>query len=347
MFDVVTIGSATRDVFVRSPLFRVVRDPKHLEKLGFPTGEAECFALGAKIEIEKPVFAVGGGAANAAVTFARQGFRTAALVKVGKDYVGAQAILALKKEKVMPLAIRDRHGLGTSWSAILLSPGGERTILNYRGASEKISKSEIRNPKLKAKWAYIAPGHISFEVIRAVVERLKKSGTRVAMNPSKHYLAMGERKLAPLLRTLDVILVNREEGAYLTGYRYAEEKKIFRKFDKLVPGIAVMTDGPRGVLVSDGKRIYRAGIFREKKMADRTGAGDAFGSGFVAGLMGQLPATSYQLPARGAIEYAIRLGSANATSVVEAIGAQEGILRKREFEQAARFRTLGISKKLL
>jgi len=53
MFDVIAIGTATRDVFLISPLFKVLRDPKHLEKIGFKTGEAQCFALGAKVEVKK------------------------------------------------------------------------------------------------------------------------------------------------------------------------------------------------------------------------------------------------------------------------------------------------------
>ena len=85
MFDVITIGTATRDVFLTSNLFKVLKDPTHLKKLGFKTGEAECFALGSKIEVEKPTITVGGGAANAALTFSRQGLRTASVLRMGDD----------------------------------------------------------------------------------------------------------------------------------------------------------------------------------------------------------------------------------------------------------------------
>jgi sugar/nucleoside kinase (ribokinase family) len=91
----------------------------------------------------------------------------------------------------------------------------------------------------------------------------------------------------------------------------------------LIDGIAVMTDGARGAIVSDGRYIYRAGIFKEKKLVDRTGAGDAFGSGFVAGFI-----------LKKDIHFALRLASANATSVVEKIGAQAGILRRKDFNLA-------------
>ena len=79
---VLTIGTATRDIVLRVDFFRIVHDPKHLRKACLPTGEAQCFAvgLGGKVEISEPLLTLGGGAANAAITFARQGFETEALV---------------------------------------------------------------------------------------------------------------------------------------------------------------------------------------------------------------------------------------------------------------------------
>ncbi|KKU37797.1 MAG: PfkB family kinase, nonfunctional [Candidatus Azambacteria bacterium GW2011_GWF2_46_32] len=133
------------------------------------------------------------------------------------------------------------------------------------------------------------------------------------------------------MNKIDVLILNREEGAKLTGIDYKEEKKIFAALDKVINGIVVMTEGPKGAIVSDGKRIYRAGTYKEKKVVDRTGAGDAFGSGFVSGLI-----------QTGDIEYAISLGSANGTSVVEHIGAQPGILTKTQFRQ--RFKKLKMEK---
>ena len=103
----------------------------------------------------------------------------------------------------------------------------------------------------------------------------------------------------------------------------------FWHLDKAVKGIAVVTEGQKGLVVSDGKKVFRAGIFKNKKVIDRTGAGDSFGSGFVAGLM-----------RKNNIEYAIRLGLANAASVVEHFGAKEGIITKAEFEKSSRWKKI-------
>lgn len=343
MRDVVTIGTATRDVFLESPLFKVVRDPAHLKRIGFETGEAQCFALGGKIDIGEPVYTTGGGATNAAVTFSRQGFRTAAIVKIGDDEPGNRIIEELKREGVTPYAARDRKR-GTAYSTILLEPSGERTVLVYRGASENMEKRDVPLREVAARWAYVVPGSMQLSTLKTIFRRLLAHKTRIAFAPSKHFLAMGSATLHPFFRVSSVVFMNREEGALVTGILYSKIRDIFSALDKAVPGIVVMTDSSRGALVSDGFHIYESGVFQETAVVDRTGAGDAFGSGFVAGLMRRR-----EICAKGKCDadnlfYAIRLGAANATSVIEAVGAKRGILSAREFAHA-RFKKLPIALK--
>lgn len=348
-FDVITIGTATRDIFLTSPFFKVVSDEAHLKKIGFPTGEAQCFALGGKIEIDKPIFTTGGGATNAAVTFARQGLKTAALIKVGDDNAGNDIISELEKEKISTLTLNPKpytlnpNNNGTAYSTILLAPNGERTILVYRGASENLSANEIPFNKLNSKWAYIVPGKISYGVIKEIVDYLHQEKILIAFNPSKHFIELGIEKLKLILEKTKAVILNREEAAYLTNIDYNEEKEIFKKLDATVAGIAVMTDGPNGVSVSDGFNIYKAGTFNENKLVDRTGSGDAFGSGFVAGLIHEREICEKGLCKVDNIERAIRLGSANATSAIEYIGAKKGILTKNEFESSERWKELNIT----
>ena len=107
----------------------------------------------------------------------------------------------------------------------------------------------------------------------------------------------------------------------------------------------MMTDGARGVLLSNGKLVFRAGVYKEKRIADRTGAGDAFASGFLASLLVHATPASIRTRQIAPSEYerAIRFASANATSVVEVIGAEPGILKKGEFERSSRWRKLPIT----
>ncbi len=341
MYDVITIGTATRDVFLRSSVFKPIKDPHFTAQLGFPTGVAECFAFGGKIEIEKPVLTTGGGSTNAAVTFARYRLSSAAIISIGKDEHGKAVVAELKKENIKPVITYARD-LQTSYSSILLSETGERSILVYRGASDYMGR--VSGAHLKARWAYIVPGAIPLPRMKSLIERFKSEGISIAMNPSGHYIKLGEKALAPLLQDLRVVIMNREEASALTGVAFEDERGIFKKLDEIVKGLVVMTDGARGVMVSDGKMLYRAGIFKEQALVDRTGAGDAFGSGFVASLIAKTQnheSTKAEFNSED-IKSAIRFASANATSVVEYIGAKEGILTKAKFENDPRWQDLPI-----
>ena len=322
MFDVVTIGTATRDVFLKSTDFKVLYDPKHLEKIGFPKGEAACFALGSKLEVENPVFSTGGGAANAAVSFSRLGLHTAACVKIGDDDAGKAVLAELKKEKIKPIVSVSKTD-GTAYSTVLITSGGERTILVFRGAGEHISERDLPVSQLKAKWAYFAPGKMSLPLLERTILTLKKQGTKVALNPSRGYLTLHNKKLERVLKEANVILVNREEASYITGVPYHKEDKLIKTFFGMFgEGIAVITEDKKGAVAFDGAYVYRVGIFEGTKMIDETGAGDAFGAGFVAGLIEM-----------DDILYALRLASANAASVVEHIGGATGALNKKDFKR--------------
>ncbi len=340
MFDVITIGTITRDVFLRSPLFKVLKDPEHLQRLGFVDGVAECFAFGGKTEVSDPIFTIGGGSANTAVSFARQGLKTGVLGTVGKDFNGDAAIAALEAEKVSSLVLHSKHPTG--YSTILLSPSGERTILVSRGASQELTISPATLKSLKAKWVYVVPGAIAKGSIEKAIRHFKKNGSRVAINLSGHYAKFGTASLQAILSLADVVLVNRSEAALLLGASIdTPEKVLLSKMARSIHGLSVITDGSKGCFVGDGSYMYHAGIFPERELVDRTGAGDAFGSGFVSALIDKESFSSQ------VIEQAIRAGSANATSVVEYVGAWEGLLTERTLKQNKRWAHLVVRKVLL
>ena len=326
-FDVITIGTATRDFFAKSKAFKVVSTPE------FVSGWGLCLPAGGKIDLEDVIFTTGGGATNAAVTFSRQGYRAAAVCKIGDDVSGREVLKDLQAEKVSTGFVVQDENSKTAYSVLVLAPSGERTALTYRGASESFEIADINPRALAAKWFYIS-GSVPLSVVNIILDKAKDIGAKVAMNPSFGHIKLGLNGLGEVLKKLDVVIMNREEGASLTGLDYKREEKIFGALDEYIPGAVILTDGPKGVLVSDGKNIYRAGIFKNKNVADRTGAGDAFGSGFVAGLIKS-----------NNVEEAIKLASANATNVVEYIGAKAGILTKDQFENDSRWENLYISAK--
>lgn len=314
MFDVITIGSATRDVFARSKETKILRSKE------FPTGEGLCFSLGSKVNIDELHFCVGGGAANTAVTFANQGYKVAAIAAVGNDIRGQEIGKSLKERAVSTdFLYFDPHEL-TAYSIILSAQNGERTVFHYRGAVWHLFEYSIPWASLKAKWFYINHiGDKSAVLLPEFIAHAKKSGVHIAFNPGRTQLEMKE-KIIPLLDGVDVFIVNQEEASYFTGISYQKTEEIFKKLDRWVKGIVIMTKGLKGVEVSDGKTRWSAGILPVKRIIDRTGAGDAFGSGFISALL-------YK---PGDIEYAIQLASANATGVLTEWGAENGLLKKGE-----------------
>jgi ribokinase len=302
---VLTIGAATQDVFLTGKIFTARRDVREQSYV-------EQFPLGAKLNVEQVYFDTGGGASNAAVTFARQGFKTGFVGKVAHDPAGVEVMRVLHKEGVATEHVAYDAKLATGYSVLLLAPNGERTVLNYRGASHELQGRDVKIRSLAADWFYISSLAGNLRLLKELLSHAGRNGIKVAYNPGGLELSQG-RKLRKLLPMVEVLCSNREE---LTQLYPGDDERTVLQQAAAHSHIVVMTDGPRGTWATDGAQLYQAGQYHKVKVIDRTGAGDAFGSGFVAGL------------AKGmGIDYAISLGSANSTSVVTKIGAKTGILR--------------------
>lgn len=336
MFDVVTIGSITRDSFFDVPKFQTIPWKNTPSKKGF------LLPLGEKLEVDRVFFTLGGNSANASVTFARSGFKTACIGKIGNDPGGWEIRRRLLKEKVNTKMLSETPKFGTAYSVLLLK-NGERTILGYHGASNLFGSRDVDFERLKAKWWYVSLSGNSYKMFETVVRYAKQHGTALAFNPSGYHLRHNRGGILRALNDLSFLVLNEEEAALLTGIPFVREREVFRRLDKLTPGVLAVTNGDKGVTVSDGKHVYRAGVFGEKKLIDRTGAGDAFGSGFVAGLLRSgIVKKNMHTASQSQIAAAIRFATANATSVVEHLGATEGILKKKEFEAAPRWKSLKV-----
>jgi ribokinase len=302
--SVICIGAAVQDVFLRGAIFK----PQHEEE-----GDVEEFKLGSKNTVDEVTFSTGGGATNAAVTFARQGLKVYYMGKVGDDIPGQAVSAALHEENVDTslVGVSPRHGTG--YSVLLLAPSGERTILVYRGASIDYSLKANDFHDVQADWLYVTSLGGNFDTLETIFAHAAKHDIKVAFNPGKKELAQAS-KLRLLLKGCTILSLNKEELAMLFKGKTLED--LVREAGKVVPYV-IGTNGPNGSIATDGTKLYKAGMYKDVKVTDRTGAGDAFCSGFTAMIL------------RGeSMERAITFASANSTSVVQQIGAKAGILRK-------------------
>jgi ribokinase len=315
MYDIITFGSATQDVFMSSRELQVVEDEKFITKKGL------CVPLGSKMFMENIFFAMGGCGTNAAVTFARQGLKTTYLGLIGQDPAGQSVKDELTKQGVSLDLLKETNKWPTAYSVILSLPEVGRSILKKIGACHHLTKEDIPFDEIKTKWIYLSSlSGESYKVVEPIVNFAKKNNIKIAANPvGDTQLTVGLKALRSCLNKMDILILNQEEAARLTDLDFKKEKEIFKKLDKWVEGIVVMTKGPKGVVVSDGRNLYSAGI-PKSDLVDRTGAGDAFGSGFVAGWI-----------AKNDITYAIQLGTANATACLQELGATKGLLKKDEW----------------
>ncbi|HCR55776.1 TPA: hypothetical protein DIV49_02280 [Candidatus Saccharibacteria bacterium] len=301
---IVSIGAAVQDVFLsHSDEFIPVCANPH-----------ECFLkleLGAKADVNKIDFSTGGGATNASVTFARQGLNALFMGTVGHDPAGEAVLHDLDREGVDTRHISYSDKYNTGYSMLLLAPSGERTILTYRGASTHYDAKNFDVSEVNADWLYVSSLAGSMDALSAIFHHAKKADIKVFFNPGKDELKQ-TAKLKGLLDDVEVLSVNKEEAMKIVEGDSLEE--LVRHLLHYVP-VAIVSDGPNGVMASDGKTILRAGMYQDVKVIDRTGAGDAFGSGFLS-----------QWAQGKSLKESIVFASANSTSVVTKIGAKPGIL---------------------
>ena len=176
---IIAVGAATQDVFIAGKALRAKRDVR-------THNEVETFPLGAKLELESVIFDTGGGATNAAVTFARQGFSTGFAGKIGHDPAGVEVVRVLKKEGVESHHMVKDERFGTGYSTILLADNGERTILSYRGASHQIKSEDFPvNKPFDADWLYVSSLAGNMDALKRVLKLAHKHQIRVAINPGK------------------------------------------------------------------------------------------------------------------------------------------------------------------
>ncbi len=321
MFDVITIGSATRDVLLMSDAFVAIESKK------IKGGRGECVALGSKIDLDDVVLTTGGGATNAAATFGSLGFQVATITKIGDDSPGKDVVDDLSRYGVSTKHVRLVKGGRTAYSTLLTMKDGERTVLVYRGVSKSFTHKDIDWNGIKnTKWIYLTSLGGDFALSKKIIEHAHKAGVKVMWNPGSGELSAGLKSIAPLLTHINILNLNKEEAIMLTGKKSMKEMFKALRADGT---IRLITDGANGTHACCDTWIVMAATTGAKAIS-RTGAGDAFGSGFLAGLLKRTPtlpsADKGWSASQGDISYALAVGTINAESVIQKQGPKLGIL---------------------
>ncbi len=254
---ILAIGKGTQDVFLKSDEFDPHREGKQLYTH---------LPLGLKMEVEDVTFATGGNATNVAVTLARQGLDVGYMWALGEHDPATRAILdELDEEGVDTIHVRLDDHYQAGYSVILIATNGERTILNHRGKTIGTQTSKL-NLKAIKDYDWIYPTSLadnSLTVLKDILDEADKHDTKVMLNPAGPELA-DPKKLKALLESVDVLCVNKEEMQKLVHGETLEE--LVRHGLNFVP-VIIVSDGPNGVMASDGKTIVRAGMYEDVPVA--------------------------------------------------------------------------------
>jgi len=297
-YDVVSVGAATLDIFAKSQQFIIDKKLLSLE-------------YSSKNEISQSLICSGGGATNSAVSFSRLGLKSACVALLGDDPLADIVKKDLKDNSVSTSYLKNIKGDSTDFSIILVAPDGARSILTNRGSSRLESK-HFPWKKLKTSWLYITSLEGNLDLLEKLIGFAKESDIKVALNPGNRELAR-RKELLPLLPYVDFLLLNRHESEELVTLPLTHPL-FWEKLLSFGASVTALTDGRNGAhILTESQSLFSPII--NTKPADETGAGDAFGSTFVASLL-------HGRSLEKSLSWAIK----NSASVVSHLGAKEGLL---------------------
>lgn len=310
--ELLSIGDATYDVFL---------EPTESETF-CQVDKKQCFiafTYGDKIPVKRIEYSVGGNAANNSVGTRRLGVRSALVSTLGGDNTGNLIYEKIKSEGVNVDSVT-RQPSATSRFSTVINYAGERTIFTYN----PLQNYEFPKVMPVTPYIYLTSMGESFEPFyNHVIEFVKSNpGVKIAFNPGSRQVRADISVLKPVLEQTFIIYVNREEAQKLTGMDSSlkKEKKLLESLSSLGPKVCVITDGGQGSYLfdSESKRYYKCGVLPVDAY-ERTGAGDAFGSGFMSAVIKGKPYNE-----------ALLWGTVNSASVIGYTGAQKGLLKETD-----------------
>ncbi|MCW1292133.1 MAG: carbohydrate kinase family protein [Candidatus Rehaiarchaeum fermentans] len=299
MYDAISIGGATKDIFLILPT-KYIKSIRSIY-IGVPEDR--------KIDIEGIKEYTGGSATNVSATLSAFGKKVMVVTRIGNDDYGRFIKEDLKKRNIALKAFKSEE---TAFSIILVI-GNEMSILTYRKAESSWNLSE-NDIKVRTKSVYLGPlPKDSNSTVETAISIAKKNNALLVWNPGSSQIEAGLKSNLEYVKSASIICMNDYEAKRFVGKKTPIENAItLSKYAQ----IAIVTLGKKGSIIAANNKLYIAGTYPAQPI-NIVGAGDAFCSGFMNAILDKRP-----------IEEAISLGSYNAASVVSHHGAKEGIVNE-------------------
>jgi len=320
MYDVITFGGATRDVFFKTSKGVIFPDPNDAEE------KMLAFKYGQKIITDNAHFSFGGGAFNVGVNMANLGLSVATVINVGRDE-SAHSIVERLRSLNIDTCLVTTDGENHTALSLLVMDKKDHVAFLHRGANNflKMPNKEVMK---QSKWFYITSltGE-SADILPELISFATENKIKVALNPGGTQLKGNCHALRSFLPQVELLNLNREEAEELACSEESceiieDNKVLLHKIQKLGPKRVVITEGEKGSYYGDDEIVNFEPAYRKDcNVVDTTGAGDAFGSTFLAEII------------KGKrVSLAQKMAAINAASVTEFIGAQEGLMPEKKIE---------------
>ncbi len=310
---VCVIGGATWDVLFTTSQADIIN--VH----GRRTEPVLAFPYGGKVDALEVIYGFGGGAANVAVGLSYLGVEVDIITRLGRDWRGNEVIKNLRKFGVNVKNVQKDNHLKTALAFIVTAgQGHDHVAFVARGASVNLTIPSKLSEKYR--WIYVTALIMPdwHKKLIRLFSYLNSRGINIFWNPGSAQLTE-PTKIISLLKYVTVLDLNNDEAnILLKAMKQKAEHKIpiqLKKIRSLGPELVLITAGRGGAYLYDGNKIIYQPIYGIKPV-NTTGAGDAFGSGWLAGYL----ASGHNL------KVAMQWGMLNSNSVILHPGAQKGLL---------------------
>lgn len=340
----ISFGSAMVDTIT-------ILDDESIERLTLANARTQFMLVepGHKVDAHSIAIHVGGGAMNAAVTFARLGLKSIPVVMVGNDVERVRVKAYCQQQKLSQEGIFTHPTQPTGSSVLISSHDHNAAIFTRRGANTGLTTNELSqvNRKFdKVDLLYIAPlSGDSAAMLPMILEFGTKRQAFIACNPGAKQIQKYGPCLLAGLPQISLLSINLEEAALLVAeiitqgvsppLSFASDHPLWIKsemgnFPLAWLGQELVKLGLKRLIITAGKHgsyLYSQalGLIHQPivkvKVAGTAGAGDAFAS------------TSAGLLSLGFDEeQSLRLAARNAASVISFEDTTSGLLTLKDLQ---------------
>ncbi len=226
----------------------------------------------------------GGQAANTAVALARMGFKCGFIGKVGNDKPGDLLLESLENVDKSHI----QRGGNSGECLCIIDQEGERANIVFPGCNDSISLDSSDIDYIKGSKVFYLTSFCS-ENMRNLQSSLLEQipgEILVAFDPGEIYSKLGIDKLSKILSYTDILFITAEELHIMTGKEPIDSAKYILNYGV---NMVICKMAEKGSKIITKDRIIEIPITKVEKVVDKTGAGDVYAGGFIAGLLLELP----------------------------------------------------------